>query len=710
MPSLDEHQLVGFLVALAVVIVLARLLGELARRVGQPEVLGQLVAGVLLGPSVLGVFAPQVRSALFTDPGVALSGMSWLGALLVLMVAGLEVDLGVLRAHLRPGLLAAGFAIVPSLAAGWLFGWLVLGASAGSAAFLGIVLSVTAISVVAALLIERDQTRREFAQVLLAAGITTELCGWVFVAVAAAAQRGSPLGAAGQALALAVGFFVAAVVLGRRLVDWAMRIVADSALSTAAPLSLVIVLTLGFAAATEVLGLHALLGAFVFGVLLFRAPRATPALREQVRGVTFTVFAPVFFALAGAQVDLRQLGNAHALASVALLLAVATVVKTGLAAVGARLGGFRGLRPLLVGVGINAKGGSDVVVAILGHQLGLLSGLAYTSYTVVAITTVLFTPTLMRVLERRSPASGVERQRLEKEQATERAYTSTVERVLVPEAAELYPGLAADLLENLALSQNRANRPLDITRLAMAAATTVNDRGADLRASPVLNRAEDVHLFDSKLDRGQDLLAGIEEAAARHDLTAIGAHPQPGQPMLGELADAVIHRCHSDVLAVVALDGQLSWPSVRRILVPTNGLPAAEAAADLGGLLAESSNAELVLLNVTAPRTSRAGYPPAPASAVHLKDLSQLLTRLDIRQRHRVRHGNFPGDEILAEITESDIDLVILGCTDRGHGAHSYLGDTVERLLTTCPVPLILLVTATANRRIKRREPKLTVS
>ncbi|MGH3771191.1 MAG: cation:proton antiporter [Pseudonocardiaceae bacterium] len=711
MPSLDEHQLVGFLVALAVVILLARLLGELARRVGQPEVLGQLVAGVLLGPSVLGVFAPGVRSALFTAPGVALSGMSWLGALLVLMVAGLEVDLGVLRAHLRPGLLAAGFAIVPSLAAGWAFGWLVFGATAGSAAFLGIVLSVTAISVVAALLIERGQTRREFAQVLLAAGITTELCGWVFVAVAAAAQQGSPLVAAGQALALAVGFFIAAVVLGRRLVDRAMRIVADSALSTAAPLSLVIVLTLGFAAATEALGLHALLGAFVFGVLLFRAPRATPALRERVRVVTFTVFAPVFFALAGAQVDLRQLGNAHTLASVALLLALATVAKTGLAAVGARLGGFHGLRPLLVGIGLNAKGGSDVVVAILGHQLGLLSGLAYTSYTVVAITTVLFTPTLMRVLERRSPASGAERQRLENEQATERAYTSTVERVLVPEATELYPGLAIDLLENLVLSQNRANRPLDITRLAVAATpTTADDHGADLRASPVLNSAENVHLFDSTLDRGQELLAGIEEAAARHDLTAIGAHTQPGQPMLGELADAVIHRCHSDVLAVVTLEGPLSWPSVRRILVPTNGLPAAAAAADLGGLLAESSNAELVLLNVTAPRPPHAGEPPAPASAVHLEDLAQLLTRLNIRQRHRVRHGNFPGDEILAEITESGVDLVILGCTDRGHGVHSYLGDTVERLLTTCPVPLILLVTTTTNHRTRQREPTSTVS
>jgi Kef-type K+ transport system membrane component KefB/nucleotide-binding universal stress UspA family protein len=699
MPSLDEHQLIGFLVALVVVIALARLLGELARRVGQSEVLGQLVAGVLLGPSVLGVLAPRVRSALFTEPGLALSGVSWLGALLVLMVAGLEVDLGVLRTQLRPGLLAAGFAIVPSVAAGWVFAWLVFGLSPDAAVFLGIVLSVTAISVVAALLIERDQTRREFAQVLLAGGIVTELCGWVFVAVAAAAQHGSPLLVAGRALALAVGFFVAAVFLGRRLVDRAMRAVADTAVSTAASLSLVIVLTLGFAAVTEALGLHALLGAFVFGVLLFQAPRATPVLRERIRVVTFSVLAPVFFALAGAQVDLRQLTNASALGSVALLLAIATVVKTTLAALGARLGGFRGLRPLLVGFGMNAKGGSDVVVAILGHQLGLLPGLAYTSYTVVAIITVLFTPSVLRLLEYRSPASTAERQRLDHEQASARAYTSTLERVLVPETAELHPELAIDVLEKLALSQNRANRPLDITHLSVP--TRAPSCGA-VRASPVLTAADAVTLFHSTLDRDQDLLTGIEQAAARHHLTAIGARASNGQPSLGELADAVIHRCPSDVLVVVAAKGQSLWPSVRRILVPTNGLPAAAAAADLGGLLAEGTNAELILLNVTAPRTNavdHAADPRSPASAIHLEDLSQLLTRLDIRQRHRIRRGNFPGDEILAEITESGIDLVILGCTDRGHGDHAYLGDTVERVLRTAPVPLILLITRHPSTR-----------
>jgi nucleotide-binding universal stress UspA family protein len=185
---------------------------------------------------------------------------------------------------------------------------------------------------------------------------------------------------------------------------------------------------------------------------------------------------------------------------------------------------------------------------------------------VVAIITVLFTPTAMRMLEHRSPASGTEQQRLDNEQASARAYTSTIERVLIPASAELHPELAMEALENLALSQNQANRPLDITRLRVTTTgTCANDRVADVTTSPVLDWSGSVQLFDSKLDRGQEILAGIEEAAARHDLTAIGAHAVPGQPSLGGLADAVIHRCRSDVLIVIAPDGRLPWPSVGRI-------------------------------------------------------------------------------------------------------------------------------------------------
>src|SRR5919205_103767 len=147
MRGLSEQQLLLGLVDLALIVAFSRVAGVLARRLRQAEVLGQLFAGFLLGPSVLGAVLPAVYHALFLNGAVSLvlSGFSWVGAILLLLLAGTEVDLRILRAEIRPGTLAAAGAIVPSLAAGTVFSWLVLHKGAPYGFFLGIVLSVTAV-------------------------------------------------------------------------------------------------------------------------------------------------------------------------------------------------------------------------------------------------------------------------------------------------------------------------------------------------------------------------------------------------------------------------------------------------------------------------------------------------------------------------------------------------------------------------------------
>lgn len=711
--SLGEQQLIAFLVALTLVVALARVGGELARRAGQPEVLGELVAGVLLGPSVLGLAWPAGQHFLFggREAGFALSAMSTIGALLVLLLAGREVDLPLLREQLRPGTLAAGFAIVPSFLAGAAVGRETLGLSTRGAAFLGIVLSVSAISVAAKLLIEAEATRREFAQVILAGGIATELAAWVFVAVASASRHGSPYVAAGQTLAIAVGFFVVTVALGRAVVYRAMRLAADRAVVRGGPLSLVLVLTLGFSAATQALGLHALLGAFVFGVLLSRAPRANERLGDRLNALTVSLFAPVFFTLAGAQVDLRRLASASALAQVGMVLVVATIVKIGFVSLGTRIGGFRGARALLVGVGLNAKGGTDVVVAILGHQLGLLSSTAYTDYTVVAIVTVLFTPLAMQWLQGRSPPSTVESDRLAKEEAAGRAYSSGIERVLVPVVEALRPNLAVDILEQLALSEDRPGRLLDVTQLRPDAHDRPLGSGQEaleesVAASVALQSGDRVELFSAQLGQGDDLVEGIVTAAGRHDLLAIGASPTPADTLFGPLADAVVHRAPTDVLVVVQAERRhLPWSSVHRILVPTNGLPHAEAAADLAGFLAQQSGAELVLLHVGPPTGGGPGrwrrrYEPPTSSGAHLEGLTAALGRFSVKVERRNRVGLDAAAEILEEISAGGQDLVIMGALDRGREDEPYLGPTIEAVLGAAGVPVVVLVSGRRQHRL----------
>ncbi|HZD16151.1 MAG TPA: hypothetical protein VE196_13735 [Pseudonocardiaceae bacterium] len=343
---------------------------------------------------------------------------------------------------------------------------------------------------------------------------------------------------------------------------------------------------------------------------------------------------------------------------------------------------------------MNAKGGSDVV-AIVGHQVGLLSGLAYTSYTVVAIITVLFTPTAMRMQEHRSSASGTERQRLENEQASARAYTFTIERVLIPASAELYPELAMEALEKLALSQNRANRPRDITRLRVTTTgTCANDRVADVATSPVLDWSGSVQLFHSSLTEGRTSWRALRRL--RPATTSPPLAPTPSQASRRWVGWPTRSSTAAAATSSSSLhpDGRLPWPSVGRILVPTNGLPSAAAAADLGGLIAESTNAELVLLNVTASRRSRAGDSPSPNSAVHLDDLSRRLTRLGIRQRTGFGKATSPGMTSLPRSPNpiSTSSFSAAPTADRVR-SQPYLGGTVERLLSAAAVPLILLVT-----------------
>ena len=158
MRGFSEHQLLGAFLAIAVVLLVTRGMAELSRRLGQPEVLGELLGGFLIGPSILGALFPEAYSALFLNPAVSMALMllSWIGAILLLMIAGMEADLAILRQKAAPGLLAAAGAIGASLGAGVLIGTRLFGLDPASAFFLGLVLSVTAVSVVAKLLIERE--------------------------------------------------------------------------------------------------------------------------------------------------------------------------------------------------------------------------------------------------------------------------------------------------------------------------------------------------------------------------------------------------------------------------------------------------------------------------------------------------------------------------------------------------------------------------
>ena len=682
---MHDLDLLAFLLGAALLLGAARAGGEVAKRFGQPEVLGQLVAGVLLGPSLLGALGPVDTLLHGGVHAVALETLAEIGALLLLLAAGMEVDLREVRAEARLGLWVAAAAIVPSIAAGPLLAVPLFGVGVVEGLFLGVVLSVTALSVAGQVFIDQRTVRRRYAQLVLAAGVVAEVAVWLLVAVVSAVPSGrSPvregalsIGAAALVLAVAVG-------VGRPLVPRLMRLAADRLRMRFAQVSLVLLLLLLFAAGTEALGLHSLLGAFVLGVLLHRAPRVDHALTDRLELLTLGVFAPLFFVLAGSRVDLGSLADAGA-GPLALLFLGAVAVKVVPVVVVVAAKGLRPLEALTVGVGLSVRGGTDIVVAILGFGLGILSEELFAAYTLVALLSVLLAPTALRLLGRVTPARAEEEVKLRHEEAESRSYVPRLQRVVVPTVASLRPSLAADVVEHLALARFERDHIVDVTELSPAGS---GSEGGPVARLAGLGAAKGLRVTSRRL-RTTDP-AELLRSVAEHDLVVVGV--EPGQPggHLGALQETVVEGTGTDVLLVASHDRRLPWSRIRRVLVPVNGLDHAMAAADVAGHLAEACGAELVAVAVVRPEQRRTRG--AADGVARLAELRFRMQRLPITFSTVVREGVDPARLLLEEVERGEYDLVVLGGLDRTGDGSAWLGPTIGTMLELSPVPCVVLV------------------
>lgn len=381
-----------------------------------------------------------------------------------------------------------------------------------------------------------------------------------------------------------------------------------------------------------------------------------------------------------------------------------------------------------MGVGLNLKGGTDVIVAIVGVEVGLLSARLYTLYTVVAILTVLVSPPLVTILERRVPPSQDEMERLNREEARRRAYLPHLERILIPIAADLRSDDAAALVRQIAQVKQHENEICDITRLAIGSESPSSDEMA-----PAIARVE-VHL--NATDEGEtaeitrrhvqsdDALPTILAATTDHDLIAIGADaPAPEHPFtLGHLQDQIIHQAEADVLVTVPANRPVAAESARptpprtlrrfitgrrssrssvggRILVPVNGFAHSLAAGDVAAYLAKATNAELVLFTNVRPRMDgmfwreRTHRGLLESGYQLLRELGFRVGRLKVRTRERVVLGDDPGAAIVHELQRQPYDLVVLGAVDRSTDDRLYLGSPIEATLQRGNTPAVVLVT-----------------
>ncbi|MGW4197521.1 cation:proton antiporter [Streptomyces sp. NPDC005004] len=405
-PPLPSHQLLVFLLQAGLLVLLAVLCGRLATRLGMPAVAGELCVGILLGPTVLGNVSPAAANWLLPrDAGQfhLLDAVGQTGVLLLVGITGVEMDVALVR---RRGVTAlgvgAGGLLLPfglGYAAGWAAPASLLPDGSDRpvfALFIAVALSVSALPVIAKILTDMRLIHRDVGQLTLAAGMVDDVVGWILLSVVSAMAVGGTQGhhLVVPLLATALVLTVAFCVL-RPLADRVMK-AAEHTSDTAVVVGTATAFVLLCAAATHALGLEAMFGAFLAGMLISSGPRSLRARLAPLRTVVLAVFAPLFFATAGLRLDLSALTSPATLAAGAALLLVAVIGKVVGVFVGAKAVGVETWESVALGGALNARGVIQLVVAAAGLRIGVLNATSYTLIVLVAVITSLMAPPILR--------------------------------------------------------------------------------------------------------------------------------------------------------------------------------------------------------------------------------------------------------------------------------------------------------------------------
>ncbi|MDX6739594.1 cation:proton antiporter [Actinocorallia sp. A-T 12471] len=418
MATLPAEQLLVFLLQVGALLALAVGLGALARRLGMPAIVGELCAGVLLGPSVADHLFPGFTAWLLPkDPGQfhLLDAAAQLGVLLLVGITGIQLDLGLLR---RRGMTAARvslFGLLVPLALGVGAGLLLPGSLLGEGAdrnvfafFLGVAMCVSAIPVIAKTLMDMGLLHRDVGQLTLTAGMFDDAVGWFLLSIVSAmATVGVTTGTVATSIGH-LGLVVVAAFLARPLLRRLLRATGDDTGRTVSVLVVVMILA---AAATHALKLEAIFGAFVAGAVMGTTGEVTAERLAPLRTLVLAVLAPLFFATAGLRMDLTALAEPSVLGAALAVLAIAVVGKFLGAFAGAALSGLSRWEALALGAGMNARGVVEVVVAMVGLRLGILTTATYTIIVLVAIVTSLMAPPTLRFAMRRVAPTAEEETR-----------------------------------------------------------------------------------------------------------------------------------------------------------------------------------------------------------------------------------------------------------------------------------------------------------
>lgn len=710
--DLTPEQAFGrLMLAIAAVIIAARLVGAAMLRIGQPRVMGEVIAGILLGPSLLGALAPCVQAYLFplalipaagSAPIGPLSAVADVGLAFYMFMVGVELDPATLRGRVALSLFISNASVIVPFAMGIavavpLFG-LVGGGTVDAAAvpftpfalFMGVAMSITAFPVLARILVERRMLQGPIGVMTMAAAAVDDVTAWCMLALATAVATSMGAGAAVKVVFLSVAFAATMALPVRRLLARVSITYDEAGHVPAGWIAGIFVGILLAAYLSAFIGIAAIFGAFVMGLIMPRRAELTNDLTRRMETLVSAVLLPLFFVVTGLRTQAGSLDRRELWLITLLLLAVAVAGKFVGATAASRFAGI-GLRDsAVIGILMNTRGLTELIVLNIGLDLHVISPTLFTMLVIMALVTTFMTGPALGLLDRKRELSAPPTD-LRSIAPPPTGRPVAAHAILVsPQDRRNLDALVA-LAEPLARSTPPREivlahlvRPSNVTsfisidnRHLAEAGARLRARREELRASGITARAAAFLSADPDVDLLR--LAREEEI----DLLLLdGSRPILGNVVPRGPVGSVLEKAACDVAVLIARSGRPpAIDAERPVVVPFGGTEHDWAALEIGSWIAAARGASLRMLGASRDRDEGGG------------DASRLMARASLVIQ---RLTGLAAEPVLVEPSDDGVlaataggGLLVIGLSDRWRTEG--IGDLRSAIARKTHVPILFV-------------------
>ncbi len=697
--------LAAFFIAVAFVMLAARLAGAAIVRIGQPRVMGEVMAGLMLGPTVFGALAPELQRALFPSDVIPLIGVAAnLGLIFYMFLVGLELDLSQLKGRIAQTAAISNTGVAIPMIAGLavavptyeLVGPDGKGGFTAFALFMGVSMSITAFPVLARILVERRMLKRPIGAIALASAAIDDISAWFLIALATAVATSGNASEVVRTIALAAAF-VGVMVFGvRRLLARVSLAYDEAGRVPVAWITAIFAGVLLSAYATEEIGIALIFGAFVMGTIMPRNAGLTEDVTHRMEDFVVLLLLPLFFAFTGLRTNVGLIDRSELLILAVVLIVVAIACKFGGTMLAARVTGLGWRESSVVGTLMNTRGLTELIVLNLALEKGVISDALFAALVLMALVTTFMAGPMLKLLDPRNEFGAP----LEEELEQARKETAEITPIPIPEQSILVaPQTSAALGQLLALAEPLARS--EPPRELILARLVAPPRGASVRGGLqterfLLKAASDevVALRGELLGRhvaaravaftSQEPGRDLAQLAEREDVDLLlldGRRPLLGEGIPRGDVGAVLARAPSDVAVLVAREDAVIAPGPDApIIVPFGGAEHDWAALELGAWLATANGAALKLLG-------SAGQTEEGVDASRLLASASLVVQ---------QFAGIASEPLIAEpgreglmAAAGDAGLLVVGLSDRWR--EEGLGALRAEIARAAPAPILFV-------------------